>query len=429
MTAASTAEEPLSSDTEGRLASFTELVATAIANAESRAALGQLAEQQAALRRVATLVAEGVPPAEVLTAVADEVNQLLAAQTSAIVRLEADGNVTVVASRGSLSDQLTAGTRVKLESGFVLTGVIETGRSARKEDYGDAMEGFAAVVHARGIRSAIGAPIVVAGALWGVIVIGTEVEHFADGTENRLEEFTDLAATAIANAEGRSELAASRARIVATSDETRRRIERDLHDGTQQRLVSLGMHLRLAESTVPPDLDETRQTIARIAGELDRVMDELREISRGIHPAVLSEGGLGPALRTLARRSAIPVELGDVVDDRLPEPIEVAAYYVVSEALTNATKHAKASRVVIEAAAGDSTLRLAIRDDGAGGADPREGSGLLGLRDRVEALGGSIEISSPAGRGTNIVVDLPLELDLTAGEPEESPSARVPAGR
>jgi PAS domain S-box-containing protein len=429
MTAASTAEEPLSSDTEGRLASFTELVATAIANAESRAALGQLAEQQAALRRVATLVAEGVAPAEVLTAVADEVNQLLAAQTSAIVRLEADGNVTVVASRGSLSDQLTAGTGVKLESGFVLTGVIETGRSARREDYGEATEGFAAVVNAHGIRSAIGAPIVVAGALWGVIVIGTEVEHFPDGTEKRLEEFTDLAATAIANAEGRSELAASRARIVATSDETRRRIERDLHDGTQQRLVSLGMHLRLAESTVPPDLDETRQTIARIAGELERVMDELREISRGIHPAILSEGGLGPALRTLARRSAVPVELGDVVDDRLPEPIEVAAYYVVSEALTNATKHANASRVVIEAAAGDSTLRLAIRDDGAGGADPREGSGLLGLRDRVEALGGTIEISSPAGRGTNIVVDLPLELDLTAGEPEESPSERVPAGR
>jgi signal transduction histidine kinase len=429
MTAASTAEEPLSSDTERRLASFTELVATAIANTESRAALGQLAEQQAALRRVATLVAEGMPPAEVLTAVADEVNHLLDAQTSAIVRLEADGSVTVVASRGSMSGRLAAGTRVKPEPGFVLTAVIETGRSARKEDYGDATEGFAAGVRDVSIRSAIGAPIVVAGALWGVIIIGTEVEHFPDGTENRLEEFTELAATAIANAESRSELAASRARIVAASDETRRRIERDLHDGTQQRLVTLGMHLRLAESTVPPDLDETSRAIGQIAGELERVIDELREISRGIHPAILSEGGLGPALRTLARRSAIPIELGRVVDDRLPEPIEVAAYYVISEAHTNATKHANASRVVIEAAARDSTLRLSIRDDGAGGADPREGSGLVGLRDRVEALGGSIEISSPAGRGTDVVVELPLEFDLTVAEPEDSPSDRVPASR
>jgi signal transduction histidine kinase len=429
MTAASTAEEPLSSDTERRLASFTELVATAIANTESRAALGQLAEQQAALRRVATLVAEGMPPAEVLTAVADEVNHLLDAQTSAIVRLEADGSVTVVASRGSMSGRLAAGTRVKPEPGFVLTAVIETGRSARKEDYGDATEGFAAGVRDVSIRSAIGAPIVVAGALWGVIIIGTEVEHFPDGTENRLEEFTELAATAIANAESRSELAASRARIVAASDETRRRIERDLHDGTQQRLVTLGMHLRLAESTVPPDLDETSRAIGQIAGELERVIDELREISRGIHPAILSEGGLGPALRTLARRSASPIELGRVVDERLPEPIEVAAYYVISEAHTNATKHANASRVVIEAAARDSTLRLSIRDDGAGGADPREGSGLVGLRDRVEALGGSIEISSPAGRGTDVVVELPLEFDLTVAEPEDSPSDRVPASR
>jgi signal transduction histidine kinase len=232
-------------------------------------------------------------------------------------------------------------------------------------------------------------------------------------TEERLEKFTELVATAIANAETRSELAASRMRIVTASDETRRRIERDLHDGTQQRLVTLAMHLRRAESTVPPELGETCRTIGQIASDVDRVIEELREIARGIHPAILSEGGLGPALRTLARRSALPVELGRVVDERLPEPIEVAAYYVISEALTNATKHAQASGVDIEAAAQNGTLRLSIRDDGVGGAKPASGSGLLGLRDRVEALGGSIEIISPRGQGTHVIVELPLELDLS----------------
>jgi len=179
---------------------------------------------------------------------------------------------------------------------------------------------------------------------------------------------------------------------------------------------------------VPPDFSEPRRTIGRVADELDGVIEDLREISRGIHPAILSEGGLGPALRTLARRSAIQVELHSVIDDRLPEPIEVAAYYVVSEALTNATKHANASRVDVEAVR-DGGLRLSIRDDGVGGADPAGGSGLVGLRDRVEALGGAIEISSPPGQGTHVVVQLPLELDLTEDASEAaSRSDRVPAG-
>ena len=268
------------------------------------------------------------------------------------------------------------------------------------------------------------------GRLWGVIVVGTKRELFPD--RHRAASgatFTELAATAIANAENRSELAASRARIVTASDETRRRIERDLHDGTQQRLVSLGLNLRLAESNVPPDLDEPRRAIGQVAAELDGVIDELREISRGIHPAILSEGGLGPALRTLARRSAIPVVLGHVVDHRLPEPIEVAAYYVVSEALTNATKHANASQVDVEAAARDGSLRLSIRDDGVGGAEPAGGSGLVGLRDRVEALGGSIDLASPPGHGTQLVVQLPLELALTVDSPQETWPAGVPANR
>ena len=399
---------PLPRDAESRLTSFTELVATAVANAEGRARLARLAEEQAALRRVATLVAQGVPPADVFSALGEEVNRLLDAETSAIVQLEADGRLTVVANAGITAAGLTLGSRLSPESGWVLTAPLETGRPARKE-----AEHMPAVIRDLGIRSAVAVPIAVEGALWGVIIIGTVRERFPDDTEQRLEEFTELAATSIANAESRAALAASRARIVAASDETRRRIERDLHDGIQQRLVSLSLDLRSVESIAPADLEEARRTIGRVAGELSGLTEELREISRGIHPAILSEGGLGPALRTLARRSAIPIAFGGVLDQRLPEPIEVAAYYVVSEALANATKHANASRVDIEATARESRLHLSIRDDGVGGADPARGSGLVGLRDRVEALGGTIDVASPVDAGTAIVVALPLELDIS----------------
>jgi signal transduction histidine kinase len=223
--------------------------------------------------------------------------------------------------------------------------------------------------------------------------------------------FTELVGTAIANADSRAQLTASRARIVAAADDARRRVERDLHDGTQQRLVSLSLGLRLARSTVPADLPGLQTQIGRVADELDEASAELREISHGIHPAILSEGGLRPALRTLARRSVIPVELDVRTDARFRDPIEVAAYYVVSEALTNTTKHARAScaHVAVDQRAG--VLHLSIRDDGVGGADPARGSGLTGLRDRVEALGGSIEVSSRPGDGTLIVVDLPLQPD------------------
>jgi signal transduction histidine kinase len=307
------------------------------------------------------------------------------------------------------------GTRVDPQPGWVLTAALETGRPARKEDYDAATEHLPGIIRTIGIRSAVGVPIVVEGASWGVVVIGTLRERFPDDTERRLKEFTELAATAIGNAESRAALAASRVRIVAASDETRRRIERDLHDGVQQRLVSLSLDLRLAESIAAADLEEARRTIDRVAGELSGVTDQLREIARGIHPAILSEGGLGPALRTLARRSAIPIAFGDVVDRRLPEPIEVAAYYVVSEALANATKHAEASRVDIEATARESRLHLSIRDDGVGGADLEGGSGLVGLRDRVEALGGTIDVESPVDVGTAVVVALPFELEACPG--------------
>ena len=234
---------------------------------------------------------------------------------------------------------------------------------------------------------------------------------FPPDTADRLADFTELIATAVGNAQSRAELAASRARIVAAADQTRRRIERDLHDGTQQRLVSLGLELRLAQGMVPADLRELETEIGKVADELNGVVEDLREIARGIHPAILSEGGLGPALRTLARRAAIAVELDDSPRwPRLPEPVEVAAYYVCSEALTNATRHAHASVVSVAVEERDDCLHLSIRDDGVGGADPARGSGLIGLRDRAEALSGSIEVSSPPGEGTLILVQLPLRL-------------------
>jgi signal transduction histidine kinase len=257
----------------------------------------------------------------------------------------------------------------------------------------------------------VGTPILVEGRLWGVVIAGSSrVQPLPPDTEARLADFTKLLATAIANAESRAALAASRARVVAAADEARRRIERDLHDGAQQRLVSLGLQLREARAAVPKQLGELDRNLAYVADGLASVGEELREISRGIHPAILSDGGLGPALRALARRSTVAVELDVRPDRRLPERVEVAAYYVVSEALTNAAKHAHASAVHVDVDAGDSIVKLAIRDDGVGGADPRRGSGLIGLTDRVEALGGRIEMASPVGSGTSLMVRIPIEL-------------------
>ena len=207
---------------------------------------------------------------------------------------------------------------------------------------------------------------------------------------------------------GRDDLAASRARIVTATDQVRRRIERDLHDGTQQRLVSLLLDLRAAEAAAPADQPQLRAQLAGIADGLTSTFDELREISRGIHPAILSEGGLPPALKALARRAPVPVELDVDIPERLPEPIEVGAYYVVSEALANTAKHARASIAEVQVRGRDGRLKLSIHDNGVGGADPDQGSGLIGLTDRVHALGGTISVDSPPGRGTTLLVDLPM---------------------
>jgi signal transduction histidine kinase len=263
-----------------------------------------------------------------------------------------------------------------------------------------------------GWRSSVGVPVIVEGSLWGTLaVVSTTDTPLPADTEGRLAEFTELVATAIANTANRAELDASRARIVATADATRRQIERDLHDGAQQQLVSLALELRAAEETIPQGLGELRAEVSGVVDGLTSVLDDLREIAQGIHPAILAEGGLGPALKTLARRSAIPVQLDVMAGDRLPEPVEVAAYYVVSEALTNAAKYARASVVHVEVETGDGILRVAVRDDGLGGADPASGSGLIGLKDRAEAVGGKITLESPRGGGTSLHVELPLDDD------------------
>jgi len=406
-------------DTEQRMAGFTELIATAVANADSRAQLEEsrdehrrLADEQAALRRVATLVARGVAPTEVFPAVAREVRHILGAAASNIVRLDADGEVTVLARVGEGQDGLPLGSRWKLEPPTAMATVIRTGRPARCDDYSQASGAFVeATVRRMGIQSSVAVPIVVEGRLWGVIVAGMQRGLFPPDTEQRMAGFTELIGTAIANADSHAQLTASRTRIVAATDDARRRIERDLHDGIQQRLVTLSLTLGVARSTVPAGLSELQTLLREAADELTMVIDELRELARGIHPAILSDGGLGPALRTLARRAAIPVELDIRTHTRPADPIEVAAYYVVSEALTNTAKHGRASHTQVTLEQHDRLLHLSIRDDGVGGADPMRGSGLIGLRDRVQALSGSIEVNSPPGEGTWIVVELPLQPD------------------
>jgi signal transduction histidine kinase len=415
--ASTTSADPFPANTESQIASFTELVASAIENAEARAELRRMADEQAALRRVATLVARGASPATVFATVAEELGLLFAAENTAVARYEAGGAITMVGSWNRTGDDLAriVRRRVGLGGQNVTTLVFETGRPARIDRYPDG-DSSAITADARGVgsRSAVGAPISVDGRLWGSLAVASSREAgLPAGAEERLADFAELAATTIANAEAHTKLTQSRARIVATADDTRRRIERDLHDGAQQRLVSLALRLRVTQDTVPAELPELRAGIGQLAEELTEVLAELHEISRGIHPSVLSEGGLGPALRSLARRSAIPVELRVDTESRYPPPVEVATYYVVSEALTNTTKHAGAAQAEVVVEELDNTLRVRISDKGVGGAEPERGSGLVGLRDRVEALGGSIDFTSLVGRGTVIRVSLPIE--RTAG--------------
>jgi signal transduction histidine kinase len=404
-----TPEEPPPPDIETRLAAFTELLATAIADMNARAALRAFAEEQAALRRVATLVARAATPEEVFSAVAEEAGQLLGAHHAWMTRYEPDGAARLLATWSSTGAAVPAGTRLSPGGRNVYTLVFRTGRPARIDGSTGTSGPDCEIASELGVRAAVGVPVSAAGRLWGAMVVSsTQEEPLPAGTEARLTGFTDLVATAIANAEARAVLAASRARIVAASDATRHRIERNLHDGAQQRLVSLALRLSGLKVVIPAEAEELSGHLDRAAAELSRVLDELRELARGLHPTALTNGGLRPALKTLARRCAVPVRLDVDLDERLPERVELAAYFAAAEALANAAKYAQAGVVDVEAHTTEAELYLCVRDDGVGGADPGRGSGLIGLTDRIEALGGRLGLHSPPGGGTTLRIALPV---------------------
>ena len=390
---------------EVRLGEFTELVATALSNLQAHDDLSGLADEQAALRRMATLVAEGTDAQAVFDAVCVETAELVGATAVNLARYTPDGFNVTMAGWSRDDSHVPVGTRLPLTPDTV------------------------ALVRGRGLRSSLGAPIVVDGQLWGALVAGTDKDEVMPaGTELRLARFTDLVATAISNAAARAELIASRARVVAAGDEARRRIERDLHDGTQQRLIALGLDLQRIRAAVLEHPTEAVSGLDRMQADLESVLEDVRELSRGLHPPLLSRAGLKPSLRVLARRSPIPVDLDVDLPERPSPAIETALYYIVSEALTNAIKHSKASGIsitIIADHAGEPFgigldgrgramfLHATISDDGIGGADASEGSGLIGLVDRVDALGGHITLDSPAGRGTRVSVELPVQPSAT----------------
>jgi signal transduction histidine kinase len=339
----------------------------------------------------------------------------LGTDLTGVGRYDPSGGVTVVGAWKSTGAPMpfAVGTRTSLGEHNLATLVFRTGRPVRIDDYGQATGVTGEVGRALGYRAAVGAPITVGGQLWGVMSVGSTGEGVLPAnTEERLAGFTELTGTAIANAEAQAALAASRARIVTAADEARRRIERDLHDGAQQRLVTLGLRLRELQATASPEESGLARRLDDVAAELAAALEELREIARGIHPAVLADGGLRPALKALAHRSAVPVNLQVQVAGRVPDPVEIAAYYVVCEALVNTARHAHATAADVEVAAGEDVLRVSVRDDGRGGAAFGHGSGLVGLRDRVEALGGRILMDSPPGKGTTVEAHIPVQQGL-----------------
>jgi signal transduction histidine kinase len=373
-------------------------------------AVDRLRSERAGLRRVAALAAGRPAASAVFAAVAEEVRRLLGVAGTRMIRYEPDGSGTLVAGSDAPGTQLPQVGRCTLDGDNVPVRVWRSGRPARMDGFAQASGRLSVFLRDNGVRSAVGAPIVVEGRLWGVM-IGISVRHepLPLDAELHMSDFTELVAAAIAGANTNAELAASRARIVAASDQARRRIERDLHDGIQQRLISIGLMLRrVMMEDLPAECDRARSGLSEVAGDLEAALVGLQETVRGIHPPILTQGGLEPAIRSLARRSPVPVELDVRVPERLPELTEGTAYYVVAEALANTAKHANATVVWIRAETRTGHLQLSVRDDGVGGLDPRAGSGLIGLVDRVESIGGTIALSGPAGHGASLRVDLPL---------------------
>jgi PAS domain S-box-containing protein len=404
MIATSKGAEPFPAETESRLQDFTELVATAIANAEARAEVARLADQQAALRRVATLVAHGARPSAVFDAVTREVAEVLGASAVSLARYD-DDVLTVVAQFGTAYVRI--GERLPLGGTNVTSTVLRTGGTARLDDVAGATGPIGDVARRAGVQSTAGAPVVVDGRTWGVLAaIWGDREPPPDLTEERLARFAELLDTAIANADSRDQLTASRARVLAAGDDARRRVVRDLHDGAQQRLVHTIITLKRAQRALHEDRSDAETLLAEALGTAERATAEVRELSHGILPSVLTYGGLRAGVHAFVSRLDLPVDL-DVSRDRLPPEIEASAYFIVAEALTNVVKHARATRATVWAAADDGVLALEVRDDGVGGANP-DGHGLMGIADRVDALGGQLRIESTDGDGTVLTARLPL---------------------
>jgi signal transduction histidine kinase len=403
-------EGPMPADIEPRLAQFTDLLETAIANAQSRAGLSRLAAEQAALRRVATLVARGAAPDEVFAAVTKEIGQLLPVEYAHMGRYEPDGTIVFVAAWGRAGPVFPVGTRMVLGGRNIPTFVLETGRPARVDLDRDGTGPLAVALRERGVRWSVGTPITVEGRVWGLMAAGTIIEQsLLPDTEERLAQFTQLVATAIANAQARSEVAASRARTVAATDDERRRVVRDLHDGAQQRLVNTIITLKLARQALEAEQEGARALLDEALDHAEGANVELRELAHGILPAALSQGGLRAAVDSLASRSAVPLEI-DMPVGRLPTAVEATAYFVIAEALTNVAKHARAAHAEVVARIEGDALAVRVRDDGAGGARP-DGTGLLGLADRLAALDGRLRIESPVDGGTLVSAVIPLGAD------------------
>jgi PAS domain S-box-containing protein len=371
------------------------------------AEIGRLAQEQRALRRVATLVASEATPERVFAAVSEESARVLEVNGSAVFRYEGDDTATVV-GRHDRDDVgvFKVGDRILADDNTAIGRARDTGLPARIDDYFALDTDVAKLMITVGYRSTVAAPIFVGGVPWGAVGIAA-VDDLPPDSEARLMGFCELASLAVASAQAREDLQSSRARIVKAGDEQRRKLERNLHDGAQQRLVSLALTIRLARAKLPADPDTLEPILAGAAAELDMALEELRELARGLHPAALTEQGLGPALEALGERLAVEVKV-DALDERLPDHIEATAYYICSEALTNVAKHAEASCAHVTFEREGGILRFEITDDGRGGADPRDGSGILGLRDRAEASGGTLFVISPPGKGTVVTGTLPL---------------------
>jgi PAS domain S-box-containing protein len=372
------------------------------------AEIGRLAQEQRALRRVATLVASEATPERVFTAVSEECARVLEVNASAVFRYEGDDTATIVGrhSREDGSDAFMLGLRLPAGEDTGIGQVLRTGAPARIHDYTDRSGEIADSMRKMSYRSSVSAPIVVAGIIWGAVGIASAEPLPAD-TEARLLAFCELVSLAVASAQAREDLSSSRARLVKAGDEQRRKLERNLHDGAQQRLVSLALTIRLARRQLESDPQAVATSLEGAARELDLALEELRELARGLHPAALTEQGLGPALAGVAKRMEIDIDV-KAPDERLPENIEATTYYIVSEALTNIAKHAEATRARVVITVDGDSLKFEITDDGRGGADPSAGSGILGLRDRAEAVGGTLFVISPPGKGTVVTAQLPL---------------------